>query len=203
MKGSKCLIVIMATALLLSGCGLLLYPVANKLWRDHTMHRDAEEFLSFVQTSPTTPPLAEPEDTEADVPTSYPELWVAMENYNESLFASKQMELSSPVAYETPAFTLSDYGLDNEVFGVLSIPKLELEMPLYLGASKENMAKGATVLGQTSLPIGGSNSNCVIAGHRGWNGAAYFLYVPTMEIGDTVTITNLWETLTYRVTEHL
>lgn len=201
MKGSKCLIVILAAALLLSGCGLLLYPTANKLWRDHTMHRDAEEFLSFVQIAPTTPTPAEPEDTEDDIPISYPELWLAMENYNESLFASKQMGLSSPAAYETPAFTLSDYGLDTEVFGVLSIPKLGLEMPLYLGAFKENMAKGAAVLGQTSLPIGGSNTNCVIAGHRGWNGAAYFLYVPSLEIGDTVTITNLWETLNYRVVE--
>lgn len=201
MKGSKCLIVILATALLLSGCGLLLYPTANKLWRDHTMHRDAEEFLTFVQIAPTTPTPAAPEDTEADVPTSYLELWLAMKNYNKAIFQSGQSEMTSPASYETPVFTLSDYGLDTEVFGVLSIPKLGLEMPLYLGASKENMAKGAAILGQTSLPIGGANTNCVLAGHRGWNGAAYFLYVPTLEPGDEVIITNLWETLTYRVVE--
>lgn len=205
MKGSKCLTVILATTLLLTGCGLLLYPTANKLWRDHAMHRDAEEFLAFVETrpdnagSPDFPDLEQ--DTEESIPDQYPELWLAMNSYNESLFASKQMGLSTPAAYETPVFTLADYGLDTEVFGVLSIPKLGLEMPLYLGASKENMTKGAAILGQTSLPIGGSNTNCVIAGHRGWNGAAYFLYVPTLEIGDTVTITNLWETLTYRVVE--
>ena len=80
-------------------------------------------------------------------------------------------------------------------------PRLELNMPIYLGATRENMANGAAVMGQTSLPIGGSDTNCVLAGHRGWNGAAYFLYINQLEPRDTVTVTNLWETLTYTVTE--
>ena len=33
------------------------------------------------------------------------------------------------------------------------------------------------------------------------NGAAYFLYIPNLEKGDIVTITNLWETLTYEVVD--
>jgi sortase A len=84
---------------------------------------------------------------------------------------------------------------------VLSIPKLDLKMPIYLGATWQHMADGAAQMTETSLPIGGKNTNCVIAGHRGWNGAAYFLHIPKLEIGDTVIITNLWETLTYEVVE--
>ena len=45
------------------------------------------------------------------------------------------------------------------------------------------------------------NTNCVIAGHRGFNGAIYFRNVPKLKIGDEVIITNLWETMTYTVTE--
>ena len=45
------------------------------------------------------------------------------------------------------------------------------------------------------------NTNCVLAGHRGYNGAAYFRYITDLEIGDTVTITNLWETLIYSVVD--
>ena len=48
-----------------------------------------------------------------------------------------------------------------------------------------------------SLPIGGANTNCVIAGHRGYGGASYFRYIDKLQIGDTVTITNLWGQLTY------
>ena len=116
--------------------------------------------------------------------------------------AERQKGLSDPWAYENTSFDLTAYGLETDVFGVLSIPALELEMPLYLGASYDHMAAGAAhFLSQTSLPIGGDNTNCVIAGHRGWSGAPYFLHLDRLTEGDTVILTNLWETLEYTVSE--
>ena len=56
------------------------------------------------------------------------------------------------------------------------------------------------MLGQTSMPIGGISTNCVIAAHRGWNGKAMFRDVELRQEGDLVYLTNLWETLTYQVT---
>ena len=41
----------------------------------------------------------------------------------------------------------------------------------------------------------------VIAGHRGWRGADYFRHIDRLQAGDTVTLTNLWETLTYTVAD--
>ena len=49
--------------------------------------------------------------------------------------------------------------------------------------------------------VGGSSTNAVIAGHRSWNGYKYFLDIELLELGDEVYITNLWGTLTYKVTE--
>ena len=194
--------------LLLSGCAVMLYPHINALWMDHAMRRDAEEFLSFVeipqeqmQQGDSHVVVRHPEGDTTIAPVIYPELWLDMKAYNEAIFREGQENLFNQSAYEAPSFLMSDYGLESETFGVISIPKLELEMPLFLGASKTNMAKGAAIMGETSLPIGGSNTNCVIAGHRGWNGAAYFLYLNQLEKGDTVTVTNLWETLTYVVME--
>lgn len=199
---------ILAALLLLSGCIILLYPSLNGLWVDYIMHRDAQEFLGYVGVKPSTPEESIPSETvpqegtvEAAPPMEHTQLWLDMKAYNEAIFREWQAGLSAPTAYEEPGFQLMDYGLETEVFGVLSIPKLSLEMPIYLGASKENMASGAAVMGQTSLPIGGTNTNCVLAGHRGWNGAAYFLYINQLEQGDIVTVTNLWETLTYEVVE--
>ena len=74
-------------------------------------------------------------------------------------------------------------------------------MPVYLGALDDHLAAGAAVLGNTSAPIGGDNTNCVIAGHRGWRGADYFRYIDRLQAGDTVQVTNLWETLTYTVAD--
>ena len=76
---------------------------------------------------------------------------------------------------------------------------MDVKLPLYIGASKENLSKGAAVLGQTSLPVGGTNTNSVIAGHRGYQGIPYFREIERLEVGDKVSITNPWETLTYRV----
>ena len=89
----------------------------------------------------------------------------------------------------------------DQVFGVIRILRMDLEMPLYLGASYENMSNGASVLAQTSIPIGGENCNSVIAGHRSWNGYKYFLDIELLQYGDEVYITNLWETLTYKVVD--
>lgn len=124
-----------------------------------------------------------------------------MWEYNRTIYAERQKGLSDPWAYENTSFDLTAYGLETDVFGVLAIPALELEMPLYLGASYDHMAAGAAHLSQTSLPIGGDNTNCVIAGHRGWSGAPYFLHLDRLAEGDTVILTNLWETLEYTVSE--
>lgn len=206
----KIFFAILAALLLLSGCIMLFYPSLNGLWVDYTMRRNAEAFRSYVVLSQGVPeqeashvvnPQPEPTQPQSQLPSEHPQLWLDMKAYNEAIFREGQESLSNPTAYEESSFYLADYGLESEVFGVLFIPRLSLEMPIYLGASKQNMANGAAIMGQTSLPIGGSNTNCVLAGHRGWNGAAYFLYINQLEPGDTVTVTNLWETLTYEVVE--
>lgn len=113
------------------------------------------------------------------------------------IYAQGQSGLSCEYDYQKPSFLLRSYGLEDETFGVISIPAMELEMPIFLGATDSHMAEGAAHLSQTSLPIGGPNTNCVIAGHRGYSGASYFRYIEKLQVGDCVTITNLWETLTY------
>ena len=132
---------------------------------------------------------------------SYPELLATLQDYNQRIYAEKQSDLTSLEACEEPAVDLAAYDVGDEIIGVLEIPTMELTMPVYLGASDEHLALGAAVLGSTSAPIGGDNTNCVIAGHRGWRGADYFRHIDRLQVGDTVQLTNLWETLTYTVTD--
>ena len=140
--------------------------------------------------------------TERDKPEQqYPELLAALQEYNRQLYAEKQSRLIDLEACEEPAADLTAYGIGDEIIGVLEITAMELTMPVYLGASDVHLAAGAAVLGNTSAPIGDDNSNCVIAGHRGWRGADYFRYIDRLQVGDTVTLTNLWETLTYTVAD--
>ena len=77
---------------------------------------------------------------------------------------------------------------------------MKVELPLYVGASNEHLAKGAAILGQTSIPVGEIDTNSVIAGHRGYQGAPFFREIEKLNKGDTVTIVNPWDTLEYEVT---
>ena len=131
----------------------------------------------------------------------YSELLADLQAYNQRIYAEKQSGLVDLEACEVPAADLTAYGVEDEIIGVLEIPAMKLTMPVYLGASDEHLAAGAAVLGNTSAPIGGDSTNCVIAGHRGWRGADYFRHIDRLQVGDTVTLTNLWETLTYTVAD--
>ena len=175
---------VLAALLAVAGVCVMLWPV----FTGHRLQADTDAAVqSFLEER-------KPEQ-------QYPELLAALQDYNRQLYAEKQRELTSLEACETPAADLTTYGIDDEIIGVLEIPAMELTMPVYLGASDAHLAAGAAVLGNTSAPIGGDNTNCVIAGHRGWRGADYFRHIDRLHVGDTVTLTNLWKTLTYTVTD--
>ena len=174
-------------AVLLAAAG-----ICAMLWPVFTGHRLQSSATTAVQEF-----FADRDEPEQQ----YPELLAALQAYNQRIYNEKQSGLVDLEACETPAADLTAYGIEDEIIGVLEIPAMELTMPVYLGASDAHLAAGAAVLGNTSAPIGGDNTNCVIAGHRGWRGADYFRHIDRLQVGDTVTLTNLWETLTYTVAD--
>lgn len=193
MKGIKiCLIL-----LLIVGLAVALFPLGNGFVKEQQMTRQAEVFIAKTELLPAFTEVVK--SINEDAPLPYQDLLDAMQEYNAALYANGQSALTSPAAYQEAALDVTAYGLDDGVVGVVSIPKIGVELPIYLGATSDNLAAGAAVLGQTSLPIGGENTNCVIAAHRGWRGADYFRHLDELEIGDTVSITNLWYTIGYRV----
>lgn len=124
-----------------------------------------------------------------------------LEAYNGRIFEEGQAGLKDPFSYEQPAVDLAAYGFDEDMVGYLEVPKMGLRVPVYLGASEENMARGAALLGETSAPIGGESTNAVIAGHRGMATAAMFRDIEALEVGDEVEVTNPFGKLEYRVSE--
>lgn len=192
-RGKRVLIFLMSV-LAYAGVCFAIKPLIERAARQEQVDKATEEF--YVQVESAKEEFLE--DTE-NVP--YALLREAIERYNTALYESAQSGLTSKSAYEESPLELMQYGFENEVFGIIHIPSLDVTLPLYLGANDENMANGAAVLGQTSIPTGGNNTNAVIAGHRGWNGYPYFLHLDELEIGDLVYIDNAWELLTYEVVD--
>ena len=184
--------VVLITAALASAA-LAINPLVYRAEKTREIRQGVKQFTQKVEE------VQEISDqTQEFMP--YEELYRSIQTYNEWLVKINQGNLTNSISMAIVPFTMTDYGLPDEVFGVLRIPAMDLEMPIYLGANDENMAAGAAVLTQTSIPIGGENTNAVIAGHRGWNGYPYFLDIENLQVGDLVYIKNIWEELTYKVT---
>lgn len=127
-----------------------------------------------------------------------------MVSYNQSLIQNGQAGLSDAWIDTEMSSFLETSGYEEGMVGVLNIDAMGVSLPLYIGANEENLMKGAAVLANTSMPIGGESTNCVIAGHRGgYNGQAVFRDIEVLQTGDVVTVTNAWETLEYEVVKSI
>lgn len=206
------LLIALAVFLFLFGLGVLLYPTIRTAVFRQAERREIRRFQeyraeggTFLDASsidapedipqPESPAQTEPAETER----AFPELWEACAKYNAQLVENQRASLTAS-GMNNPALVLSDYGWEEDVFAALSIPSAQIKTPLYLGASRSNLTKGGVILGQTSLPIGGESTHCVIGGHRTWNAILHpFVSLEEVAVGDLVQLTNPWETLSYRV----
>ena len=190
------LIRIIAVILLIVGIGFFTYPIALKVAFYMQANNAIDQFEQLktdeFQTDNTAP-------NDGNLP--YAQLRKAMFDYNEKLYLSGQSGLIDQLSYEKPDFLLSDYGINSDILGYIAIPAIGVKLPIYNGASEENMTKGATYLANTSLPVGGNNTNCVIAAHTRYKGIHMFKRITELKTGDEIYITNLWETLVYKVVE--
>ena len=206
------LLIAIAVLLFLFSLGVLLYPTIRTAAFRQAERREIRRFQDYRRADggtsfnasidapedilqPESPAQTEP----ATIERAFPELWEACEAYNTRLVEEQPTSLTA-AGMNNPALVLSDYGWEEDVFASLSIPSAQIETPLYLGASRSNLVKGGVILGQTSLPIGGESTHCVIGGHRTWNAILHpFISLEEVAVGDLVQITNPWETLRYRV----
>ena len=123
--------------------------------------------------------------------------WLAQ--YNQKVAAGEISISADPFSFEEALDAFSTQGLEDGLIGYIEIPKMGCSLPLYLGASTEHMAKGATVVSGSSAPLGEESNNCVIAAHRGYSSAAMFRDIEELSAGDKVYVCTLWDKLTYTV----
>lgn len=194
----KKIIRILVGSLLIIGSMLcFFYPDLRDFRLQREVKRITEE-LSLQISRQQFPQM----EYSADKERCLRELREKLTAYNQRL-TNEGQQLKDTWSYEQTPVTTGDMPMEDLVIGSVYIPDMDVNLPLLLGASEENLAKGAAVLSETSMPIGGKGTNCVIAAHRGWYGSAYFQYIEQMQTGSKVYITNPWETLTYEVTNQM
>ena len=183
----KKVITIIAVLVLLAGMLIFMFPMISQWFYDKNVTDYVGKFENEVE-DPTNDELLEA-------------LYQRLLAENQRLFEEGQSELKDPFSYETPGIDLTAYGLSDNSIGYLVIPRIDERLPIYLGANEENMKLGAVHLTETSYPIGGLNTNSVIAAHRGYYRASMFKNIDQLKPGDEVFIQNFRETLRYKVAE--
>lgn len=169
--------------MLLAGLGVLLYPTVSSWFSKQAQNRvlvGYNEAVVEMNTDESTAMIAE------------------AETYNEQLAA-----LPTPIKDYTQ---LSSYSRilnlsETGIMGYVSIPAIQVELPIYHGTDDAVLDVGAGHLEGTSLPVGGENTHAVISAHRGLPSAKLFTNLDKLVVGDVFTITILDQVLSYQIEE--
>ena len=178
---------ISAIIFIIIGITLFCFPYLSNYAYEKNVEEEKEEFIEKIS-----------EEANKDI---LEKLYEELKHRNEELYQNKQVNLVDPFSYEQPTIDLSEYGIADDIIGYIRIPKMDIEVPILIGANSINMKKGAVHLTETSYPIGGNNTNSVIAAHRGYGRAKLFRNIDKLEYGDKIYIQNFREKLTYEVYE--
>ncbi|MDZ5711363.1 class C sortase [Jeotgalibacillus haloalkalitolerans] len=172
--------------LFIIGFSIFLFPHAGKIINDHAQREQAEAFRSI-----------EYEDVNTDLIydkaiSCNHEIFTDTEGFRDPF--NKHSEVSNKFK---ECFDL----LDGDIFAVIEIPRLDLIIPVYLGATDEILSKGIGQVEGSSLPVGGVNTHTVLAGHRGMASKTMFRHLDQLVPGDRFYIHTINETLVYEAYE--
>lgn len=174
---------ILVIGLALAGIAALAYPAMVNRFHDEATTADWRTFVAARSADPVV------ED-----------LYRFLTSENARLAAEGQAGLVDAFSYETPGVDLRRYGIADNRIGFIDIPSAGIRLPIHLGATRENLRLGAAHLTQTSYPVGGTDTNAVIAGHRGQI-VKMLRHLDKVQPGDLIFIDNFRERLTYRAVE--
>lgn len=164
------------------GTMFLVYPKASDYWNSFTQSRSImgyAEQVAQMSAAEYAKFISEAEEYNAKL----------AENGNEWHMTQGQKKV-----YES-RLTFDSTG----VMGYIDIPKISTKLPIYHGTSDAVLQTSIGHLAESSLPVGGKGSHCVLSGHRGLPSAKLFSDLDKMVQGDTFTLSVLNETYTYQV----
>ena len=167
---------------LVTGIFFLAYPSAANYWNTVNQARAVMNYAAAV----------------ADMSTAEYENFIhAAEEYNKKLSRTGIKWGTENTAEEEYMSLLNINGTG--IMGYIDIPKINIKLPIHHGISDEVLQTSIGHLPETSLPVGGASSHCVLSGHRGLPSAKLFSNLDKLVEGDVFTISVLNETYSYEV----
>lgn len=163
----------------MSGLGLLLYPFISNMINQRNASKVIDNYEENIKNM---------DKSEIDM------IKEAAKKYNEQL----NQAVTAGNQGET-AVSYKDISGENQVLGYIVIPEIDVNLPIYSGTDESVLKKGVGHMQQTSYPLGGESTHCVLTGHRGLPSATLFTDLDKIEIGDEFYLHVMDEVLAYRV----
>lgn len=180
--------VIVPALIILLGVAVLLYPVVATQWNNHLQQQAAEQYAEEMRNRPP-----EQRDPEIDKAREYnsklqggPILdpWLARISEDNAEYQHYLDQLGN-----APAMSQ------------LTIPSIDLRLPIYHGTAEKTLQMGLGHMYGTSLPLGGAGTHTVVTGHTGITNATLFDNLDKVKRGDGLYLNTFGEKLKYEVDE--
>ena len=185
MQQSRKTVIFFAILLIVTGALIFAYPfISNALETRHATVA-VQAYQQSVQT-------LQKEDIDA--------LKEAAKSYNDQLESVIDRNAQGQGEIADSYIDLIQLG---DALGYITIPKIDLYLPIYEGTGADVLTHGVGHLPQTSYPLGGESTHSALSGHRGMAEAELFTNLDKLEIGDKFYLHVLDEVLAYRVDQIL
>ena len=182
-------IIFLFILMIVVGLGIILFPlISNQVNEIH--------YQEVIGTYDDT--VTQKTEIEND------QMLIKAREYNSSLSSTKIVDV-----FQNPVQTNSSEYLsilnvdDNGMMGYISIPKIDVRIPIYHGTSSDILQKGVGHLEGSSLPVGGESTHAILSAHRGLPSSRLFTDLDQLKEGDIFYIYVLDEVLAYQVDQVL
>lgn len=174
--------VIFCVIIFMTGLGIASYPFISNM----VAQRHASQVVKDYETN-----VEEMDEEKIDA------MKEAAKKYNEQL--SNVVSVDDENENNEQGESYVDLLNIGESLGYITIPKIDVNLPIYNGTSQDVLSKGVGHMEQSSYPLGGVSTHCVLTGHRGLPSAVLFTDLDKLEIGDEFYLHVLDEILAYKV----
>ena len=156
-----------AALMILSGIGVASYPVISNMVAQRHASTAIQNYDDTVKSMDTEKLDAAKE---------------AARRYNEQLGSALDRDAAGEAEDTGTSYVdLIDVG---ESLGYITIPKIDVNLPIYEGTSDDVLLKGVGHLEGSSYPLGGESTHSVLTGHRGLAEAVLFTDLDKLQEGD-------------------
>ena len=176
---------ILVVLLVIVGMIFILYPFISNIINNSSQTKLITDYKSSVE-------MLTDEEKEEKIKNA--------EKYNQELETNIHVDLSfdenQKQEESTSYLNILDVG---EVLGYISIPKIDIELPIYHGTTDDVLKSGVGHVDSSSLPVGGKSTHAVLAGHTGLATGKIFDNINELKIGDIFYLNVLDKKLEYKV----